>query len=278
MNKLSARDFSMVAALLVIFLAFALIVPDGKFVSSYSLTQFSIKIAITATLALGMLLVLLPGQIDLSAGSGVALIGGISAVLINQHYLPAPLAMLIGLAVAVVLWFLMGVLIAHQRVPAFIITLGCMLIFRGIFQSKWVINNGNVPVQHGDAENLLSSLSSYRFSPATGYLFLALVTAALVFSLWGARQQRIKHGFEVDDLELFFLKAFVAFQALLLLVVVVNGYRGMPLALVVFGVIAVAVHVLTTQTPFGRYLYAIGGNREAAVVSGVPVTKVIIIA
>jgi D-xylose transport system permease protein len=274
MNKLSARDFSMVAALLVIFLAFALIVPEGKFVSSYSLTQFSIKIAITATLALGMLLVLLPGQIDLSAGSGVALIGGISAVLINQHYLPAPLAMLIGLAVAVVLWFLMGVLIAHQRVPAFIITLGCMLLFRGIFQK--VINNGNVPVQHGDVGNLLSSLSSYRFSPATGYLMLAVVTTALVFSMWRARQQRIKHGFEVDDLELFFLKAFVAFQALLLVVVVVNGYRGMPLALAVFGVIAVAVHVLTTQTPFGRYLYAIGGNREAAIVSGVPVNKIII--
>lgn len=278
MNKLSARDFSMVAALLAIFLAFTLIVPNGDFVSSYNLTQFSIKIAITATLALGMLLVLLPGQIDLSSGSGVALVGGIAAVLINQHYLAAPLAMLIGLGVALALWFLMGLLVAHQRVPAFITTLGCMLIFRGVFQSKWVINNGNVPVKHGDTENLLSQLNSYTFTPAAGYLMLAVVTGLLVLSMWRARQQRLKHGFDVDDLELFFLKAFVAFQALLLLVVVVNGYQGLPLALVIFGLVAVAVHVLTTQTPFGRYLYAIGGNREAAIVSGVPVNKVIIVA
>lgn len=274
MNKLSIRDFSMVAALFVIGAFFAVVTPE--FVSARNLSLFAIQIAITTSLGLGMLLVLLPGQIDLSVGSGVGLIGGICSVLIFQCHLPAPVAMLVGVACALVLWILMGALIAWQKVPSFIITLGGLLVFQGIFQLT--INNSTVPVQLGDTVNLMSGLTTYYFSPAVSYGILAAVTAGFAFTAWKQRAQRVRHGFAVETKELFFLKTFVAFQALLLLVIVVNNYRGLPLALVILGALAAGIHLLTTQTTFGRYLYAIGGNREAAIISGIRVNRVIVIA
>lgn len=272
MNKLPLRDFSMVAALFAIIACFGAFSPE--FLGARNLSLFAIQIAITASLALGMLLVLLPGQIDLSVGSGVGLLGGLCAVLIFHHNVPAPLAFVITLAGALVLWLLMGALIAWQRVPAFIITLGGLLVFQGVFQL--VIRNSTVPIQHGDMTNFVSALTTYYFSPAVSYGIFAAVSAVFVVSMWHRRGQRIRHGFEVEDMELFFLKAAVAVQALLLLVIVGNNYRGLPLSLALLGLLAVGIHLLTTQTPFGRYLYAIGGNREAAVVSGIPVNKVII--
>lgn len=274
MQKLSIRDFSMVVALIAICGFFAVSTPG--FLSARNLSLFAIQIAITSSLALGMLLVLLPAQIDLSVGSGVGLIGGLSSVLIFHHHMPAHWAMLAGVALALTLWLLMGALITWQKVPAFIITLGGMLVFQGIFQL--VIKNATVPVQIGDTTNVMANLTTWYLNPLAGYVLLAIVTAAFTLAMWRARKQRQKHGFEVENKELFFLKAFVAFQALLLLTIVVNNYRGMPLALVILGILAVGIHLLVTQTPFGRYLYAIGGNREAAIISGIPVNRIIITA
>lgn len=271
MSKLSLRDFTMVVALFAITAFFTMVTPE--FVSARNLSLFAIQIAITASLALGMLLVLLPGAIDLSVGSGVGLIGGLAASLIFRHHVPAPLAMAIGAALALLLWLLMGALIAWQKVPSFIITLGGLLVFQGIFQI--VIHNSTVPVQLGDSPNLLSNLTTCYFSPRVSYGILAVVTGGFIASMWKRRAQRIRHGFEVDDREIPVLKAIVTFQALLLLTIIANNYRGIPLALVILGVLAVGIHQLITRTRFGRYLYAIGGNREAAIISGVPVNPVI---
>jgi D-xylose transport system permease protein len=118
--------------LIWIFFAFS----SDKFLSARNLSLLSIELSVTATLALGMLLVLLPGMIDLSVGSGVGLIGGIASVLVFKHHMPAPLAMLIGLAFGVIVWSLMSKLIVGLRIPAFIITLGGLLVFKGAF---WLI-------------------------------------------------------------------------------------------------------------------------------------------
>jgi len=103
-----------------------------------------------------------------------------------------------------------------------------------------------------------------------------LAVAAMVASTLNARARRRSYGFAVDDRELTFLKLFVLAQLVFLSVIVTNGYRGVPIALVILGLVAVLVHQLITNTPFGRYLYAIGGNEDAATVSGVPVRTTII--
>ncbi|NJD32283.1 MAG: ATPase [Gammaproteobacteria bacterium] len=262
----------MVIALVAIWAFFAWREP--VFLSSRNLSLLSVELAVTAVLALGMLVVLLPGQIDLSAGSGVGLTGAVAAVLVFWHDVPAPLALAIAAAGAVLVWSAMGALIAIERIPAFIMTLGGLLVFRGL---HWlVIRNQTVPVVEGGRQNLYSLLTTYYLPPVAGYLLAALAVAGAAFAMLNARARRKSYGFAVDDGELTFLKLFVLAQLVFLAVIVTNGYRGVPVALVVLSIVAVLVHQLVTNTPFGRYLYAIGGNEEAAVVSGVPVRATII--
>jgi len=272
MNRFATRELSMLVALVAIWAFFAW--QEPVFLSARNLSLLSVELAVTAVLALGMLVVLLPGQIDLSAGSGVGLAGAVAAVLVFWHDVPAPVALLVATLGAVLVWSAMGALIAIERIPAFIMTLGGLLVFRGL---HWlVIRNQTVPVVEGGSENIYSLLTTYYLPPAAGYALAGLAVAAIVASAVKARTRRLAHGFEVDDGELTFLKLIVLAQLVFLVVIVTNGYRGMPVALVILGLVAVLVHQLVTNTPFGRYLYAIGGNEEAATVSGVPVRTTII--
>ncbi len=270
--KFSFRDFSLLISLLVIWGFFAVVSP--QYLSARNLSALTVELAITATLALGMLLVILPGHIDLSVGSGVGLIGGIAAVLVFDHDWPAALAFLPAIAVALLLWFAQGTLIVRQRIPAFIITLGGLLIFKGVF---WlVINTHTVPVSHGGRPNLFSLLTTYYLPQFASYALIAVVLVALVVVTLRGRSRRAGMGFSVDDPELTFMKLFLTAQGLLLFVLTVNQFRGIPLSVVILGAVALLIQVITRHTPFGRHLYAIGGNEEAAFVSGVPVQKVVI--
>jgi len=272
--KSALRDYSMLLALAAIWLFFGL--KQSVFLSSRNLSLLLIELSITACLALGMLLVLLPGQIDLSAGSGVGLAGAMAAVLVFWHGVPAPAALLAALTVCVLVWSAMGALIVRQRIPAFIITLGGLLIFKGL---HWLtINNQTVPVAEGGKSNAFSLLTTYYVPPLGGYALAVLVVAALVVSSLRARARRAAHGFQVPDTERTFLGLFITGQLVLLLLIVTNQYRGLPLPALVLGSLALLVHLLTAHTPFGRYLYAIGSNEEAAFISGVPIQRTVITA
>jgi D-xylose transport system permease protein len=272
--KLSLRDFSLLLSLLAIGGFFAFAAP--QFLSARNLSMLSVELAITATLALGMLLVILPGHIDLSVGSGVGLMGGIASVLIFNHHWPAAAALAASGAAALLLWMAMGALIVRQRIPAFIITLGGLLIFKGVF---WlVIGSRTIPVVAGGQDNLYSLLTTFYFPPLASGILVAVVFAAFVVLTLRSRRRRSALGFAVDDGEIAFLKLFLTAQGLLLFVLTVNQFRGIPLPVVILGVVALIIQVITRHTPFGRHLYAIGGNEEAAFVSGVPVQRTVIMA
>src|SRR6187549_1142301 len=128
--RLTFRDFALGLGLILIAAFFAL--KDGRFLRPDNLSNLLTDFSIMATLAVGMLLVILPGHIDLSAGSGLGLAGGMAAVLTTQHGWPAGLAMVASLALGLLVWFAMGSLIVRERLPAFIVTLAGMLIFRGV--------------------------------------------------------------------------------------------------------------------------------------------------
>lgn len=269
-NRLGA----LLGAFLAICLFFAFQVPDFGFISPRNLSLLMIDFAITATLAVGMLLVILPGHIDLSAGSGVGLIGGISAVLMTNHGWSPALSIAAGFGAAIVLWWAMGNLIVRERIPAFIITLGGLLVFKGLF---WlVIGSHTIPITVGGKPNPYSLLTTYYLPPLAGYVLAGVVIGAIVFGTLRSRAQRISHGFAVDDDELTFFRLFIAAQLIVLFVLVTNQFRGVPLPAVILGAVAFIVWLLTQHTPWGRHLYAIGGNEEAALVSGVPVERVTI--
>ena len=274
MNRISIRDFSLVIALVAIVAFFACMSP--AFLSPRNLSNLGVEFAITAVLALGVFLVLLPGQTDLSTGSGVGLAGGVGAVLVFNHGWPAPAAMSMAGIVTVLLWTAMGWFIVKQRIPAFIVTLAGMLVFRGLHW--YVIESKTIPVQVGGQENLFSSLTLWYLPPLGSWILVALVVAALAWSAVSSRSRRQAHGLAVADRDTAFVQWLIPVQLLILLVVVLNQYNGLPLPVLVLGVVALVVHLLTRHTPFGRHLYAIGGNREAARISGIAVDRTVILA
>jgi D-xylose transport system permease protein len=271
-GQISLRDFSMVIALVVIWGFFAATTP--AFLSSRNLSNIAVELSITAILSLGMLIIILTGQIDLSIGSGVGLLGAIAAVLIFEHNWAAPAAMAVSLASAVIIWLAMGTLIVTQRIPAFIITLAGQLIFKGL---HWkTIHNSTIPVAQGGGDNLLSLLTTWYLPPVWGYVLGGAIFTLSCVGAWQARRRRQQFGLSLDSGEVSFSRLFICGQLLLLFILVCNQYQGIPLSAIILAVASFAVWVLTQHTRFGRYLYAIGGNEEAARISGIPVTKVVI--
>ena len=318
-SKFSLRDLSLLFALLAIAAFFTFAVPGYGFVTPRNLTQLVVEVSITATLAVGMLLVILPGHIDLSAGSGVGLLGGLATVLVGgtgwltkaltdfhgwiavtfgakaAAYFPPPpwpdpVAMLVCLVVAMVFWGLMGMLVVRGRIQAFIVTLGGMLIFKGLF---WrVIESHTIPVvgptlgkswplavggQTFDVpQDWLHRLTTEYLDATTGLLLAAVISLLMLLGAVRGWARRHKHNIAGDDGELTFVKWLIVSQLLFLFVLVANQYQGVPMPAVICGAVAFAVHTLTRHTRFGRYLYAIGGNEEAAVISGIAVKKIVV--
>ena len=268
------RALTMPALLVGLWVMFALLSP--QFLSARNLSMLMIELSATATLAVGVLLVLLPGHTDLSVGAGVGLTGGIASVLVFRHGWPAPAALALASVCGVVLWSLMGWFIVRNRIQAFIITLGGLLAFKGAF---WlVIRSATVPVARGGETNVYAAISTYYLPDWAGWSLAAGIVALLAVLTWLGRRRRSAVGMANEPRELAVLRLMVAAQALGLVVLVCDQYRGLPLAFVILCVVAAAVHVLTRHTPFGRHLYAIGGNEEAAVVSGIPVQKTVVLA
>jgi D-xylose transport system permease protein len=202
------------------------------------------------------------------------LIGGIAAVLVFQQGWPAPLAMLAALIVALLLWTLMGTLIVRQRIPSFIITLGGLLIFKGLF---WlVIQNSTVPVSRGDQDNAYSLLTTYYLPANVGLALAAAVMGFLAVLAWRGRVARAAHGLPVRSKAKDAALWLATTVGVVGLVLVCNASRGVPLSLLILSATAGVVYFLTRHTPFGRYLYAIGDNEEAAVLSGIAVNRVMI--
>lgn len=275
MNRTVFRDFALLLALVILIVYFAA-ASSGAFISARNLSNLGVEFAITAVLALGVFFVLLAGQTDLSTGSGVGLAGGIAAALLFNRSWPVPLAMGAGLSVALLSWVGMGYLVVRHRIPAFIITLAGMLVFRGL---HWlVIGSRTIPVKIGSEENLLSALTTYYLPKSLGWVLVVIVATLLGALMWNGRRRRKAHDLPTPDRDTAFATWFVSLQLLILLVLLMNQFNGLPLPLLILGFVATIVHVLTKYTPFGRHLYAIGGNREAARLSGIRVNRTIIVA
>jgi D-xylose transport system permease protein len=270
-KRIALRDFSLLIALVLIAAYFY--TRDPRFLSARNLSQLGIELSATAVLSLGMLLVILPGHIDLSVGSGVGLIGGVAAVLISNYDWGAPSALLVTTLLSLLLYTVMGWIIMKERVPAFIITLGGLLVFKGV---HWlVINSETVAVAPGNQENLYSQLTTFYLPQWLGTALGVLCIAALGLAMLRGHLLRTSRGFASDG-EAVFLRWFLASQVIGLFVLVMSQYKGVPLAALLLGGVALIVHVLLQQTRLGRYLYAVGGNEQAALVSGVPVHRVVI--
>ncbi len=271
-----------------IYIAFALIVAlfavltDGQLLSPQNISNIIVQNSYILILAIGMILIIIGGHIDLSVGSVVAVTGAIAAVLMVEHDVPWPLAILLTLLAGAAIGAWQGYWIAYFEIPAFIVTLAGMLVFRAL--TLTILGNqgiGPFPDEVRTIANgfLSGYLGNIGLGPLGGAdLFTLLVALALVGGYvalgWRNRQGRIGYGQQVEPLTVFALRNALAVVVVMFMAVQLARFKNMPWVLVLLGVLVLGSTLVMNRAVFGRHVYALGGNPLAARLSGIKVKSV----
>ena len=272
----NVREYGMVVALLVIMIFFQ-IQTDGTLMRPINLTNLILQNSYIVIMALGMLLIIVAGHIDLSVGSISGFIGAVAAVLMVRYGIDIWVTMLVCLLVGGLIGAWQGYWVAYVKIPAFIVTLAGMLIFRGLTLA--LLQGESV----GPFEETFQKLSSgfipdifnYEGLHITTIILGVLLSAILIYFGIRSRNNERKHDFEVGPISLFILKYTLITGAIMGLSILMASYKGLPNVLIVLMVLIVLYTFLTTQTAVGRRIYALGGNEKAARLSGVNTTRLL---
>ncbi|KQY98727.1 sugar ABC transporter permease [Microbacterium sp. MEC084] len=260
----------------VIIVAFFAIVTDGVLLSPNNLTNLVLQYSHILILALGMIMVIIAGHIDLSVGSVVALAGAVSAVLVIKQGAPWWVGIVAAIAVGLVVGAWHGFWVAIVGIPAFIVTLAGMLLFRGV--TYLVLENISLspfPREYTTiATGFLNGLIGGDGYDAFTVLIGAVAVAGFAWSQWRTRRGRIKYKQTVEAMYLFVLKIVLVAAVVMAFAWQIAHSRGLPIVLIILAVLIMVYQLITTRSVFGRHVYAIGGNLSAAQLSGVNVKKV----
>jgi putative multiple sugar transport system permease protein len=271
-----------------IYVAFALIVvlftvrTDGQLLEPGNISNIIVQNSYVLILAIGMILVIISGHIDLSVGSVVAVTGAICAVLTVQMGLPWWLAVLATLGAGALIGAAQGYWIAYFGIPAFIVTLGGMLVFRAL--TLTVLGNQGIGPFPDEIRTLANGftggyLGNVGLGPLGGADIVSLLVGLLVvvgfgFVQWRTRRARLGYGQTVDPFPLFAGKILLAAFVVMFIVVQLARSHNLPWVLVLLSVLVIAYSVMANRSVFGRHIYAVGGNLQAATLSGVRVKRV----
>jgi putative multiple sugar transport system permease protein len=271
-----------------IYVAFALIVvlfavlTDGALLEPANISNIIVQNSYVLILAIGMILVIISGHIDLSVGSVVAVTGAICAVLTVNWGLPWWLAVLATLFAGALIGAAQGYWVAYFGIPAFIVTLGGMLVFRAL--TLTVLGNQGIGPFPDEIRTLANGFTSGYFGnvglgPLGGadivsLLVGILVVAGLAVAQWRRRRARLGYGQTVDPFPLFVGKILLAALVVMFIVVQLARFRNLPWVLVLLAVLVLAYSLMANRSVFGRHIYAVGGNLQAATLSGVRVKPV----
>lgn len=302
--EIDPRLLGMVGALFLIWISFhlygALFLNGGTFLTPRNLWNLSVQTASIGIMATGMVLVIVTRNIDLSVGSIVGVVG-MYAGLLQVEWLPTALglghpllwilAVIFAIALGVAIGWLQGTLIAYLAIPSFIVTLGGLMVWRGM---AFLASNGRT-ISPVDPTFALLGGGPYGSIGATGsWLICAVACAAVLFAMMQGRKARKLHGFALRPMWAEIFVACISCGLILTATLVVNSYgwprgilndyyaklgqevpadafiaHGFAYPVLILAVVALAMTVLMTRTRFGRYVFAIGGNPEAAALSGI---------
>ncbi len=273
--KKNIQTYAILLAMVAIWILFSFMT-EGRYIGSQNISNLFRQMVITSFLAVGMVLVMVTGNIDLSVGK----LAGFVSVIVAQfqaniwfHYIPnreiltTVFSVLIGIAVGTIFEVLQGCLISYLRIPAFIVTLG----------GQWVLNGGILVITEGKTipanQPAFSVIAQGYLSPSVGWIFTGVVILFLAFSMFQSRRNKIKYGFKPLPMLIEILRLVALAALIVIYVFIVNQYNGVQIPVMLLAVTAVIMSYVSTNTPVGRYAYAIGGNREAARLSGVNINK-----
>jgi D-xylose transport system permease protein len=273
--RANLQTYALIMALIVIWIIFN-ITTGGLYLSAQNFSNLFRQMTVTAFLSVGMVLVIVTGGIDLSVGR---LAGWVSVwvayfqaeiwtqVLPDQQVLTTILSVLVGLGIGTIYGIAQGYIIAYLRVTSFIVTLGSMWILNGLI----LIRTGGKTIPSN--QPLFSKIGQGYVPDWAGWILAGLVVLLLFYMMFSSRRRKVKFGFEVPSFTLDLAKT-IFFSALVVgFVFYVNQYNGVSNPVLILAVFTVIVSYVSNNTRFGRYAYAIGGNREAARLSGININK-----
>jgi len=269
--KANLREYGMLLSLLAIMLFFE-IVTDGTLLRPLNLTNLVLQNSYIVIMALGMLLVIVTGHIDLSVGSVAGFIGAIAAVLMvryDMHFIPATIACL---ALGGLIGAAQGYWVAYFKIPSFIVTLAGMLVFKGLALA--VLQGQSVGPFSTTFQKLSSGFIPEMFPGAgalypTSILIGALLALGLVYISIKTRARRASHGVEVEPAGFFAFKNAVLLGVVIYAAYLIASHRGLPNVLVIMIALIALYGFVTARTTIGRQIYAVGGNEKAAKLSGI---------
>lgn len=276
--KSNIRQYAMLIALIVI-MAFFQIATNGTLLVPMNVTNLVLQNSYVLILAIGMTLCILTGgNIDLSVGSVAAFIAAVLGSLIINQKIGVTLAITISLLLGVIIGMWQGFWIAYVRIPAFIVTLAGMLLFRGL---TITMLKGLTLSPFPEAFQKISSGFIPDFFPAFGGelnftpLMVGLIlSVVLILIQIKKRRAQLKNNTEIISSSLFIIQLLLVILAINLFAYWLASYKGIPIILVILGILIFGYHFFTTKTVPGRYIYAMGGNEKAAKLSGINTNKV----
>jgi len=270
----NVREYGMLIALIAIMVFFQF-QTGGILFKPVNITNLVLQNSYVITMALGMLLIIVSGWIDLSVGSVVAVIGALAGVLIVRYHVDWVATVVICLLVGAAIGAFQGYWVAYLKIPAFIVTLAGMLIFRGLTfvllqgESVGPFPRGFQNISSGFIPDIFNGSLNGKPFHVTTILIGVLLSIILVVMDMRARQNQQKYGFEVTPFYFFVAKNIIITGAVMGLCYLMASYKGLPNVLILLFVLIAGYAFLTSQSVIGRRIFAMGGNEKAARLSGV---------
>lgn len=269
------RQYGMLIALGLIVALFA-VWTDGDLLLPRNVSNLVLQNSYILILAIGMMLIIIAGHIDLSVGSLTAFVGSIAAVFMVKNDIPWVLAVVLCLAIGAAGGAAQGFFIAYLGIPSFIVTLAGMLVFRGLTeiflegQTLGPFPEGLQKVSNGFLPEVGPDTNYHNLTLLLGFAVLAFV----VLQELRDRKRQQEFSLEVPPTKLFVLKLVALVSAVLVVTLLLASYKGTPIVLLLLGVLVVGFGYVMRNAIIGRHVYAIGGNLAAAKLSGVKDKKV----
>lgn len=268
--KTNIKNYSMVLILALIMIIFAFLT-DGVNLNSRNITNIFMQNSHILLLATTMILLIITCNIDLACPATTAFIGAIAAMLYNTGIGMVPtvaISLLLGMAI----YSIMGFLVAYLKMPAFIVTLGFLLMFRGL---TYIITNVTpISLVDDGFKQIASGMVDIKALMINDVHYTAVLVGLVLFIMYviadiAARQKKIRYGFEVSPIPALIVKILVVGALIGAISWKFATYRGIPIVVVVLGCTVGLFTFISKSTVMGRYIYAVGGNARSAKLSGI---------
>ena len=272
--RLNMQTYTILLALIGIWAIF-FFTTGGTYLDPQNISNLFRQMSVTAFLASGMVIVIVIGGIDLSVGKLAGFVSVVAAYfqatiwfkyLPDQPFLAAALSVILGLLVGALFGALQGYIIAFRGVPSFIVTLGGQWLLTGLI--LLVTGGKTIPAN----QPWYSDIAQGYVPIIWGWVLGIVAIGFLFWNMFRSRQSKRKHGFELQSIYIDLLATGFAALVILIYVYNVNSYKGIQNPVLLLAIVAMTMIYLSNNTRFGRYAYAIGGNKEAARLSGISIS------